>query len=115
MSHERNSNEEQYSEAISEPALSTQHSALSTYLDERIAAGDFPGAVALVRERRRDLALVACGNAVVMPEVIPVTPETIFDLASLTKTVATTLLVSIEAEAGRLRLDDPVSLYVPEF
>jgi serine-type D-Ala-D-Ala carboxypeptidase len=95
--------------------LSTQHSALSTYLDERIAAGDFPGCVALVRERGRDFALVAHGNAVVTPELIPVTPETIFDLASLTKTLATTLLVLIESEARRLRLDDPVAAYIPEF
>jgi serine-type D-Ala-D-Ala carboxypeptidase len=68
-----------------------------------------------MRERGRDLSVVARGHAVVTPEVISVTPETIFDLASLTKTLATTLLLLMEAEAGQLRLDDPVATYVPEF
>jgi serine-type D-Ala-D-Ala carboxypeptidase len=88
---------------------------LATYLDERIAAGDFPGAVALARERGRVALVAARGHAVVTPEVIPVTPDTIFDLASLTKPLATTLLLAIEAEAGTLALDDPVRAYVPEF
>jgi serine-type D-Ala-D-Ala carboxypeptidase len=88
---------------------------LASYLERRIERGDFPGAVGLVRDSGRELSVVARGHAVVTPEVISVTPETIFDLASLTKTLATTLLILMEAEAGRLALDDPVVTHVPEF
>jgi CubicO group peptidase (beta-lactamase class C family) len=88
---------------------------VARYLDERIAAGDFPGAVFVARERGRETAAVARGDAVVAPERIPATLETVFDLASLTKPLATALLACMEAEAGRLSLDDPVAAYLAEF
>ena len=43
------------------------------------------------------------------------TVDTIFDLASLTKVVATTTSVMLLVEAGRIRLDDRVSSYMPDF
>jgi CubicO group peptidase (beta-lactamase class C family) len=88
---------------------------LTTYLEARVANGDFPGAVALVRERGRDRLVVARGHAVVTPEAIAMAPDTIFDLASLTKPLATALLAAIELEAGQISFDDPVAVYVPEF
>jgi len=88
---------------------------VEAYLDARIAEGVFPSAVALVRERGDEILAVARGNAVVRPELIPATDETIFDLASLTKPLATTLLVALELEAGRLALDDPAARFVEEF
>ena len=90
-----------------------QH-AIATYLNERVTAGDFPGAVFVARERGRETAAVAAGRAVVVPESIPATLETIFDLASLTKPLVTALLVAMEAEAGRLALDDPAARYLAE-
>ena len=42
------------------------------------------------------------------------TPDTIFDLASLTKVVATATSIMILVERGKLRLSDPVSLHIPE-
>jgi CubicO group peptidase (beta-lactamase class C family) len=42
------------------------------------------------------------------------TTDTIFDLASLTKVVATATSIMILVERGKLRLNDPVSLYIPE-
>src|SRR5437867_9723626 len=88
---------------------------VAEYLEERIAAGDFPGAVFVAHERGRETAAVARGRAVVAPERIAMTEETIFDLASLTKPLATALLVAIEAEAGRLSFDDPVAAHLAEF
>lgn len=87
---------------------------LTSFLDERIAAGDFPGAVVCARGGGRE-ALVARGHAVLVPERIPALPGTIFDLASLTKVLSTTLLVALELEAGALTLDDPVSTHFEEF
>lgn len=88
---------------------------IAAYLDDRIALGDFPGAVVACREAGQTTALVARGLAVVVPEAIPATTETIYDLASLTKTLATTVLVALELESGRIGLDDPVYRHLPEF
>ena len=57
----------------------------------------------------------AFGNRAVEPSVEPMTEDTIFDLASLTKVVATTTSVMKLIEEGRMRLNDPVSQFVPEF
>lgn len=88
---------------------------LTDYLRERVADGSFPGAVVVAREGGRETEAVAVGDAVVVPERIAATEETIFDLASLTKPLSTTLLVAIEVEAGRLSIDDPVAKHMPEF
>src|SRR5690606_16711779 len=57
----------------------------------------------------------AWGWAVKTPERIPVTPNTIFDMASLTKVMATTPSILILCEQGKFRLDDPVAMFIPEF
>jgi len=90
-------------------------SAVAEYLAERVAWGDFPGAVFVSRVDGRDDVSVATGMAVVVPERIPTREDTIYDLASLTKVLATTLLVMIEVEAGRMSLDDPVAAHLAEF
>ncbi len=88
---------------------------LTDYLRERVAEGSFPGAVVVAHEDGRETAAAAVGDAVVSPERIAATEETIFDLASLTKVLSTTLLVAMEVEAGRLSLDDPVATHIREF
>jgi CubicO group peptidase (beta-lactamase class C family) len=93
----------------------TASRAVAEYLEERVAAGDFPGAVFVARERGRETAAAAAGDAVVVPERIAATVETIFDLASLTKPLVTALLVATEVEAGRLALSDPVAAHLAEF
>lgn len=90
------------------------HHAIPTLLEEHVAAGDIPGAVFVAREGGRETVAVAVGRAVVVPESIPATLETIFDLASLTKPLVTALLVMMEAEAGRLALDDSAARYLVE-
>ncbi|MEP6913448.1 MAG: serine hydrolase, partial [bacterium] len=66
--------------------------AISAFLAERIAAGDFPSAVYLVAEQGMVMFADALGNAVVETENIPATQDTIYDLASLTKPLITGLL-----------------------
>jgi CubicO group peptidase (beta-lactamase class C family) len=87
---------------------------ISSFLDERIGAGDFPSAVYLVGERGAVVFADALGNAVV-PQSIPATYDTIYDLASLTKPLVTGLLCSRRIEAGELTLDSSVAHYLAEF
>ncbi len=86
---------------------------LEGFLDARIAAGDFPGASYLVSDGGRVVAEGALGKAVMVPEKIAATPATLYDLASLTKPLATALLaVQLQAE-GRLSLDAPLARSLP--
>ncbi|HEY2973581.1 MAG TPA: serine hydrolase domain-containing protein [Pyrinomonadaceae bacterium] len=89
--------------------------AISSFLAERITAGDFPSAVYLVAERGREIFADALGKAVVEPRHIAATSDTIYDLASLTKPLLTGLLCARRIEAGELTLDSSVSQYLPEF
>ena len=88
---------------------------ISALLTERIAAGDFPSAVYLVSERGRICFVDALGNAVVDPYQIQATPDTIYDLASLTKPLVTGLLCARLIDLGEITLDSSVSHYLPEF
>lgn len=67
--------------------------------------GVFPGAVLLVARGEEILIQRAYGFAALIPEQRPMTPDTIFDLASLTKPLATTLAVMALIAEGRLSLD----------
>jgi uncharacterized protein YbbC (DUF1343 family)/CubicO group peptidase (beta-lactamase class C family) len=82
---------------------------------EAIRRHELPGAVVLAGRGRQILYRRAFGNRAVVPAVEPMTVDTIFDLASLTKVVATTTAVMLLVEDGRLRLSDRVSDYVPGF
>ena len=80
-----------------------------------IAEGVTPGASAIVVRRGGVVLQEGFGRTTYAPDAPPVTPETIYDLASLTKVVGTTTLVMMLVEEGRVHLDYPVSAYLPEF
>ncbi|MGH3168146.1 MAG: serine hydrolase domain-containing protein [Trebonia sp.] len=83
-------------------------------IDAAVAAGRVPGVVAAVGRGPLVLGSWAAGYADTTPGARrPVREDTVFDLASLTKVVSTTTLTLSLAAAGRLGLDDPVSLYLP--
>ena len=99
-------------------------------IDEAIARDDFPGAVLCVVGRDKSsgrskiLYLKAYGNRQVtsfqadngfVPDTIAMTTDAVFDLASLSKCVGTTLSVMRLVEDGKLRIDDPVSRYIEDF
>ncbi|MDQ2936372.1 MAG: beta-lactamase family protein [Acidobacteriota bacterium] len=88
---------------------------ITSFLAERIAAGDFPSAVYLVAEKGRPVFADALGNSVVQPERIPAALETIYDLASLTKPLITGQLCARRIKSRELTLDSSVSRYLPEF
>jgi uncharacterized protein YbbC (DUF1343 family)/CubicO group peptidase (beta-lactamase class C family) len=80
-----------------------------------IAAGQTPGVVVLVGRGRDILHSHAYGVRATVPSREPMTVDTVFDLASLTKVVATTTAVMTLVEEGRVRLNDAVSSYVRGF
>jgi CubicO group peptidase (beta-lactamase class C family) len=89
--------------------------AIDRLVEEAIAAGQTPGAVVLVGRGDEILFEKAYGQRAVVPSPEPMTLDTIFDLASLTKVVATTTAVMQLIEEGRIRLNDTVSSFIPEF
>lgn len=97
------------------PAMKSPATAISSFLSERIAAGDFPSAVYLIAEQGEVVFADSLGNAVVEPQAIPATLDTIYDLASLTKPLITGLLCARRIETGEVTLDSSVSHYLPEF
>ena len=80
-----------------------------------VADGETPGAVLAVVRFGKLAYLKAYGNKQVHPATLPMTENTVFDLASVSKSVSTAISVMILAERGLLRLSDPVSLYIPGF
>jgi uncharacterized protein YbbC (DUF1343 family)/CubicO group peptidase (beta-lactamase class C family) len=93
----------------------TRLSLIGPVVEELIAAHQLPGAVVVAGRRGSVLYRRAFGNRALKPDVEPMSVDTIFDLASLTKVVATTTAVMKLDEDGRLRLTDRVSTYIPGF
>jgi len=82
---------------------------------QEIGAGRLPGAVVLIGGAGGVIYRRAFGERQIEPESLPMTEDTIFDLASLTKPVATTTAIMQLVEQGRLELDAPAARYWPEF
>src|ERR1700722_17926371 len=80
-----------------------------------IAAKKCPGAVVTAGHDGQIIFHKAYGNSSLIPAPEPMTEDTIFDLASLTKVLATAPAVMQLYEQGRFRLNDPVAQYLPEF
>ena len=75
----------------------------------------YPGAVLLVAQEGKIVFFRAVGNRMVIPERLPMEKDTIFDLASLTKPLATTLAVMKLVEEGLLEIDAPLSSLIQPF
>jgi CubicO group peptidase (beta-lactamase class C family) len=90
-------------------------SAIPPLVDAAIARHDLPGAVVLAGRGDSIVYHRAFGQRAVAPNAEAMTEDTIFDLASLTKVVATTTSVMKLMEEGRIRLNDPVASFIPEF
>jgi uncharacterized protein YbbC (DUF1343 family)/CubicO group peptidase (beta-lactamase class C family) len=88
---------------------------IDAVVGEEIAAGRIPGAVVLVGHEGRTVYARAFGDRSVTPRRQPMTEDTVFDLASLTKVVATATAVMQLVEAGTLDLDAPAARYWPAF
>jgi uncharacterized protein YbbC (DUF1343 family)/CubicO group peptidase (beta-lactamase class C family) len=88
---------------------------LDAAIDQAIREDKIPGAVVLVGHNGQVVYRKAYGFRALVPVKEPMTADTIFDIASLTKIVATTSGMMRLFEQGRVRIDDPVTRYLPEF
>ena len=89
--------------------------AIEPLVHEAIEQKKLPGAVVLVGRGDRVLYQKAIGSRSLVPAAEPMTLDTMFDLASLTKVVATTTSVMMLLEQGRIRLSDRVATFIPGF
>ncbi len=97
------------------PQATALHATLDPLMEQSVADGTIPGGVLLVGHNGRIVYRKAFGSRALEPAREPMTPNTIFDLASLTKCVATTTSIMKLLQEGRIRLNDPVARYLPEF
>src|SRR5579863_4326797 len=91
------------------------HALLDPIMERSVTKGEIPGGVLLVGHNGRVVYRKAFGERSLEPAREPMTAETIFDLASLTKCIATTASLLELVEEGRVRLNDPAAAYLPEF
>jgi uncharacterized protein YbbC (DUF1343 family)/CubicO group peptidase (beta-lactamase class C family) len=90
-------------------------SGINEAANEAVASGEIPGAVVLVGRGDDILLHRAYGSRRLLPQPAPMTVDTIFDLASLTKPFGTTLAVMRLVERGAIKLDAPLGRYLKEF
>ncbi|HVJ08924.1 MAG TPA: serine hydrolase [Acidisarcina sp.] len=84
-------------------------------VQQAVEQGKMPGAVVLIGHHGKVVYRKAYGFRSLEPAQEPMTVDTIFDLASLTKCIATATAVTQLLESGSIKLNDPVAAYLPEF
>ncbi|MEW5807537.1 MAG: serine hydrolase domain-containing protein [Acidobacteriota bacterium] len=95
--------------------MDLRHETIEEFLKICIAERRFPGAVYLVGERDRIIAMGALGYSVLEPIKIEMCERTIFDIASLTKPLCTALLAVILAGHRIFNLNDGIHKFLPRF
>ena len=89
--------------------------AVDQQMERAVHDGLIPGGVVLIGHNGQVVYQKAYGSRALMPQREPMTLDTIFDAASLTKVIATTPAIMRLFELGQIRLNDPVTKYLPEF
>lgn len=88
---------------------------MDSVIEQAIREGNIPGAVLVVGHDGRVIYRKAYGSRALEPRREAMTADTVFDVASLTKVIVTTTAVMQLVEQGKVRLNDPVAKYLPEF
>ncbi len=101
------------SETLSASAMSSVE--IDRAVEKAIAEGNTPGAVLLVGHKEKVILSKAYGNRSIEPAIEPMTLDTLFDLASLTKVVATAPAILLLVQQGKVKLEDPAAKYLPAF
>jgi CubicO group peptidase (beta-lactamase class C family) len=96
-------------------AVVAQPGPIEREVEACIAAGAFPGAVLRVARGTEVVYHSAFGSRSLEPEAAPMKADTIFDVASLTKPLATSTAVMLLVREGKIRLDDRVTRFFPNF
>ena len=89
--------------------------AVDQQMEQAVQEGLIPGGVVLIGHNGQVVYQKAYGSRALIPHREPMTLDTIFDVASLTKVIATTPSIMRLFEQGQIRLNDPVTKYLPEF
>jgi uncharacterized protein YbbC (DUF1343 family)/CubicO group peptidase (beta-lactamase class C family) len=89
-------------------------SQIDALINRDIADKKLPGAVVIVGRKGKIVYRKAYGNRALVPQVERMTLDTIFDVASLTKVVATSTSMMILLERGQIRLNDTIGKFIPE-
>jgi uncharacterized protein YbbC (DUF1343 family)/CubicO group peptidase (beta-lactamase class C family) len=97
------------------PVAAVRLDAVDAVIGQAMHDGQIPGAVLLVGHNGHVIYRKAYGDRALEPRREAMTLDTIFDLASLTKVIVTTIAVMQLVEQGKVRLNDPVAKYLPEF
>lgn len=84
-------------------------------IEDAMLAGTTHGAVLLIGHEGKIAYRKAYGDRAIVPALEPMTIDTIFDAASLTKVIATTSCLMKLVDQGKLQIDQPVTKYLPEF
>jgi len=98
-----------------EPATAAAREQLRAIVEGQIGAGNIPGAVVLAGDAGHIRYQLAAGRRAVLPASEAMSADTVFDLASVTKVIATTTAVLQLSERGAVSLDAPVARYLPAF
>src|SRR6267154_2729939 len=86
---------------------------IDDYFNNEVATGKIPGAIVLIKQRGQQIYF-KCFGVRDVDTGVPMTPDTIFPLHSMTKTITSFAAMTL-VDQGKLRLDDPVSSYIPSF
>jgi uncharacterized protein YbbC (DUF1343 family)/CubicO group peptidase (beta-lactamase class C family) len=89
--------------------------AVDEQMERAVHDGLIPGGVVLIGHNGQVVYQKAYGSRALVPHREPMTLDTLFDAASLTKVIATTPAIMHLFERGQIRLNDPVTKYLPEF
>jgi SSS family transporter len=109
---------------VTQPSTTPDFSAISTLLDDAVATHRPPGAVVLIGHAGHVVFEHAYGNRKLAGEpgldgeaspAEPMTEDTIFDMASLSKCLSTATAIMQLYEQGKLQFDDPIEEYLPDF
>jgi CubicO group peptidase (beta-lactamase class C family) len=88
---------------------------LDEVIREAVSTGEIPGAVALVARKGKVVYRKTFGFRAEEPSLEPMTLDSIFDVASMTKVMVSAPLIMLLVEEGKLSLSDEVALHIPEF
>ena len=88
-------------------------SRIDEFINDQVAQGKIPGAIVLIQRHGKPVYLKCFGKRDVDAS-IAMTPDTIFPMHSVTKTI-TSVAAMMLVDRGKIALDDPVSKYIPSF
>jgi uncharacterized protein YbbC (DUF1343 family)/CubicO group peptidase (beta-lactamase class C family) len=101
--------------SFSQTSLDSRLTVLDPIINDAITDKQIPGAVLIVGHDGQVVYRKAYGSRALVPQHEAMTLDTIFDCASLTKVMATTIAIMQLWEQGKLSMNDPVAKYLPEF